>query len=1152
MATVNRNFVIKNGLEVDTNTLYVDATNNTVGIGTTVSDSNLTVQVDANKRVSVGFGTESTITYRTGIGAWFHAGKSSAGDFFEISNGVTPGTTSNIVVTNTNNVGIGVTNPSAKLQIGTGQNSDINYLKIGESGVTSKYYRYVPVPAKATASGTPDTSKTLYIGRFYIGTTKLLLYCQGWGTEEGLEINLHRQWGTAQVPVIETCIGHFSEEITSFHYANIDNETYDVYIVYTYNEFAPIGTINALKIDLTSISGIGNFYIPSPLPTAPTLNTSNQIKYGLVVSSVGTVGVGNNRNPLISFDGFGLLRMSSGASYQSQIISRNDTNDTTGSYFILEKSRAGGPVQNGDPLGTLLWRGHDSNSTLQNSTASIYALAEGTIGAGAIPTGMYFTTSTKYVFTGPNGEVVRINGTGNVGIGTTNPSYKTHILADGDTIALETQSDTGRTAVKFITNGNDWELGARSSLEAIPNSFYIYDNAAASHRFIIRSDGRVGIGSTNPVSTLDVAGTIVGTTFQSANTSSQSLTNGAIYLPGSNGAIIMDDGGHKRISWNDGAGNFNIRTGCYYDGTSLKYAKAPNDADGGATSIILNSDQTSGTAFIGVAAVGTPGTSASWSNSIYLDTTRTYLGSANVGINTDSPNRQLHISSGGECNIVLENMSAGTDLKKSRIYHTSTNEFQLSFVNDAFTDEKVFLRAIRSTGINVAQLLLNQTGGNVGIGTTNAVVKLDIGGETSQFPYSIRIRNTAHATSKRAAIAFGNGASHQILIDAAGNGTEDFSIYQANVNRSPFKIEAATGNICIGKPSPQAAPTELAVNGYISESTDGGVTYHNVVTQQDIGFNANQIPLNQYLGQLAFMDEYSPTEIYNPSNTTAQLTIARTKTNGYAFIQLGKSATATQNFHLGSEGNGYFNVWNGNWGAGSGPLFTISSNGFIGIGTAGPTTQLMIHRNIDGGQYAEIVNESTGTSAFCAYRVRGSGGSVWWWINGSNRTADGGANTSTIRNDVGSLRLQSQGGGGIFIESLTGNVGINIASPTYKLHVNGSFAATTKSFVIDHPTKPGFKLRYGSLEGPENGVYIRGKLSGNNTIELPEYWTELVDENSITVNLTPIGRNPGIHSVIDIVDNTVVVESTNDIINCFFTVFAERKDVDKLITEYES
>ncbi len=128
-----------------------------------------------------------------------------------------------------------------------------------------------------------------------------------------------------------------------------------------------------------------------------------------------------------------------------------------------------------------------------------------------------------------------------------------------------------------------------------------------------------------------------------------------------------------------------------------------------------------------------------------------------------------------------------------------------------------------------------------------------------------------------------------------------------------------------------------------------------------------------------------------------------------------------------------------------------------------------------------------------------------------------------------------------------GSVGIGTTTPGYKLQVNGSFAATTKSFVIDHPTKPDMKLRYGSLEGPENGVYVRGRLKDSNVIELPDYWTELVHEDTITVNLTAIGKSQDLW-VEDIVDNTVIVGGEN--INCFYTVFAERKDVEKLIVEF--
>ena len=109
--------------------------------------------------------------------------------------------------------------------------------------------------------------------------------------------------------------------------------------------------------------------------------------------------------------------------------------------------------------------------------------------------------------------------------------------------------------------------------------------------------------------------------------------------------------------------------------------------------------------------------------------------------------------------------------------------------------------------------------------------------------------------------------------------------------------------------------------------------------------------------------------------------------------------------------------------------------------------------------------------------------------------------------------------------------------------------AVTKSFLIDHPTKHGKKLRYACLEGPENGVYVRGKLTNENTIELPEYWTKLVDPDSISVSLTPIGKGQKL-SVLDISNNQVVIEEEDSKdINCFYVVYGERVDVDKLEVE---
>jgi hypothetical protein len=117
------------------------------------------------------------------------------------------------------------------------------------------------------------------------------------------------------------------------------------------------------------------------------------------------------------------------------------------------------------------------------------------------------------------------------------------------------------------------------------------------------------------------------------------------------------------------------------------------------------------------------------------------------------------------------------------------------------------------------------------------------------------------------------------------------------------------------------------------------------------------------------------------------------------------------------------------------------------------------------------------------------------------------------------------------------------------LTINGTLEATEKSFVINHPTQENKKLVYGVLEGPEHAVYCRGKIN-TNVIELPEEWTGLVDEDTITVQLTSIGKHQNLY-VEDIRDNKVFIRNANTFsskINAFYYVQGTRKDVKPLVT----
>ena len=88
---VNKNFVVKNGLEVDTNTLFVDSANNRVAIGTTVPTAALDVrgkilsdsQVESWVGKFVGIVTAgavgvTTLTYSVGTGSSTKLGRANA------------------------------------------------------------------------------------------------------------------------------------------------------------------------------------------------------------------------------------------------------------------------------------------------------------------------------------------------------------------------------------------------------------------------------------------------------------------------------------------------------------------------------------------------------------------------------------------------------------------------------------------------------------------------------------------------------------------------------------------------------------------------------------------------------------------------------------------------------------------------------------------------------------------------------------------------------------------------------------------------------------------------------------------------------------------------------------------------------------------
>lgn len=130
---------------------------------------------------------------------------------------------------------------------------------------------------------------------------------------------------------------------------------------------------------------------------------------------------------------------------------------------------------------------------------------------------------------------------------------------------------------------------------------------------------------------------------------------------------------------------------------------------------------------------------------------------------------------------------------------------------------------------------------------------------------------------------------------------------------------------------------------------------------------------------------------------------------------------------------------------------------------------------------------------------------------------------------------------------------INAASIKASFGAFSSVAAPFKKFDIPHPNKVGMRLRHACIEGPEVGIYYRGRLIQNNKIVLPDYWENLVNPETITVNLTPHRIYQELY--VKNIESGKIIHIYNNLsgpIDCSYTIYAERIDVDKLIVEYES
>jgi hypothetical protein len=385
----------------------------------------------------------------------------------------------------------------------------------------------------------------------------------------------------------------------------------------------------------------------------------------------------------------------------------------------------------------------------------------------------------------------------------------------------------------------------------------------------------------------------------------------------------------------------------------------------------------------------------------------------NVGIGTNNPLQKLHVYQDGNSLSTEAANQHSMVIMSSQGTH-GTNQMQMLLDAD-YTNQCCSIASIKS-GVIWHNLSLNPRGGNVGIGITNPVYALDIGG-TSSFNSGLQIRNGSGYT------ATGTSAYPQLILSYGGSSTN-----YAHWIASRHYSGAGAGN---------AIDFYLWTSGQSSGAL--GSTLMMSITSLGVGIGTTSPSSLLHLHStsttaipfvmLGIGETYalssSGKNTYYVAGTLASWYNTYTATTTATLIDIGATpaSNGSSNVYFGAvagpTGNGPANFVIGrrsgvtSWAE----SVRVDTSGNVGIGTAAPQTRLDVNGLI---RSTGTVWPTSGSSLELGYNDIA-------YIQSYNRTS----NAATAMQFLGSSFFFN-----------TGSVGIGITNPGYTLHVIGSIYAS--------------------------------------------------------------------------------------------------------------
>jgi hypothetical protein len=1083
------------------------------------------------------------------------------------------------------NVGIGTTSPAYKLDVsGTGRVGDVFLI---------------------TTATTSDARLEIGSGRSGNGNSYLDLIGDATYTDYGLRLIRYdsganansrlEHKGTGQLQLFSTEAGSVTISTTSTERMRVDSSgnvgigtTSPVSKLHVYG----VGTFGSSAEYVTLGSYLDSF---SSRYSILTTNNHGDFTFGsnLVIDTYHQLKTVNSHPEMsgaaIVLGGNGYSLGTNTIAFFAQSTGTATANTVVSASVAKMVIQQGGNVGIGTTSPSSKLHIYDSTYSFTRCTNTTNAGHYVDIGANQGGQSFLFSYGAYPVLLGTNGnERIRILSDGNVGIGTSSASRKLIVYGDsafatnsgglviasydGNTANIRPSVANGSILISddsgATSRGTEFLNGGGIIVESISGFTPLEVKSNSSTLLFVASAGNVGIGTTAPAYKLHVSGSITAaggsnSRFLSIVTSGTDKyfldcygTSGrqifALYENSSNAYLNSWSTMAFRANQNGGSGGYftfsggNIGVGSTPSGildiqssnTGDQLVRTWNtDTSGTGKSILRiansgNNAQGTQLQFTDLNYfVGTIATDRTNGMAFYVGQQATALVSermridinGNVGIGTSSPSFKLSVQ--------------GVAQARGGIYVTQASPTNTLILDaDSTTLHKIYTNSTvdlsLGTNSSTSQIYL-QNGGNVGIGTSSPGGKLEVrtnaastyifsGTSTSGYTTSFTMDDTASYIGH-------DSAARSLTLRT--NSTDRLSI-------------TGGGNIGIGSSSPAC---KLDVAGTIRSTSS-----------EIFGFGASDNVSIRAASSVNVMGLYTSNSEkvrlaadgnlgIGTSNPVQKLHVVGA-VYGTTYGQFGTA--------VASGTNASFAVFGSNSAVVGVKLvldsdvnrndLVVATTGNIGIGTSTPGAKLNTYASgsnlsvfkVDGGNGTlfEVTDQLSGS----LFSVNDVSGLPLLEVFSNNRIVAG---------KYGSNALVISGS----------SVGIGTTTPAYKLQVNGSFGATTKSFVIDHPTKEGKKLVYGSLESPYHGIRLTGRnmlIDGECKVQLPDYIYKLARPESVNIQITPIKCGKVIYvDEISVPNNYFVVKYDKSLLESyknyefFWDFTATRSDVDELTVE---